>query len=144
MDVRLFTILVWIGEVAAGLLGALTGLGGGVVIVPLLTLVCEVDVRCAPGASLISVIITSSGAASAYVREGYSSMSGLLGIGSGALKVPVMDMILGLPFRISMTLSNFMTGVTAAASAGNYVDNGYVAPAPGIEMIYNGCTGGCQ
>jgi len=70
MNVLLFTILVWLGGVAAGLLGSLTGLGGGVVIIPLLTLVFGVDIHYALGASLISVIATSSGAASAYVREG--------------------------------------------------------------------------
>ena len=62
------------GSVAAGFIGALTGLGGGVVIVPLLALVFGVDMRYAIGASLISVIATSSGAAAAYVREGYSNL----------------------------------------------------------------------
>ncbi len=278
MNVALFTMLVWLGGFAAGLLGSLTGLGGGVVIVPLLTLVFGVDIRYALGASLVSVIATSSGAASAYVREGYSNirigmflevattigaiagafltavlapgliavvfgcvlilssylsssrprdypdgvpdrltvrlhmagtyptaegekayharnalggfglmtvagvLSGLLGIGSGALKVLAMDMIMRLPFKVSTTTSNFMIGVTAAASAGIYLGNGYIAPALampvvlgvlpgsmlgsrilggapvrllrliftltilalGIEMIYNGLTGGFQ
>jgi uncharacterized membrane protein YfcA len=273
-----FTMLVWLGGIAAGLLGALTGLGGGVVIVPLLTLAFGVDIRYALGASLISVIATSSGAASAYVREGYSNirigmfleiattmgaiagaslttilppgiiavifggvlvlssylnfrrprvnpervpdrltawlrmggtypvgqgmksyharnvlggfglmsvaglLSGLLGIGSGALKVLAMDWIMCLPFKVSTTTSNFMIGVTAAASAGIYLGNGYVEPALvmpvvlgvlpgsllgsrilggasvrllrliftltilalGIEMIYNGLSGGFQ
>ncbi len=273
-----FTLLIWLGGLAAGLLGALTGLGGGVVIVPLLTLVFGVDIRYALGASLISVIATSSGAASAYVREGYSNirigmfleiattlgaiagatlttvlppniiavifggvlllssylsfrrprdnpdcvpdrltawlrmdgtyptaegrkhynackapggfalmtvaglLSGLLGIGSGALKVLAMDVIMCLPFKVSTTTSNFMIGVTAAASAGIYLGNGYIAPALampvvlgvlpgsmlgsrilggasvrllrriftltilvlGIEMIYNGLSGGLQ
>jgi uncharacterized membrane protein YfcA len=278
MNVVSFTMLVWLGGLAAGLLGALTGLGGGVVIVPLLTLVFGVDIRYALGASLISVIATSSGAASAYVREGYSNirigmflemattvgailgaslttvlppgiiavifggvlvlssylnfrrprdhpdgapdrltawlrmggaypvaqgerayharnvlggfglmsvaglLSGLLGIGSGALKVLAMDWIMCLPFKVSTTTSNFMIGVTAAASAGIYLGNGYVVPALampvvlgvlpgsmlgsrllggvsvrllrliftltiltlGIEMIYNGLSGGFQ
>ena len=69
-----FTALLWLGSFAAGLLGALTGLGGGVVIVPLLALFFHVDLRYAIGASLISVIATSSGAAAAYVREGYSNI----------------------------------------------------------------------
>src|SRR5271166_5066164 len=56
------------------MLGSLTGLGGGVVIVPLLTLVFGVDIRYAMGASLVSVIATSSGAAAAYLREGYSNI----------------------------------------------------------------------
>src|SRR3954465_3811402 len=74
MSLPLFTGLLFIGSLAAGGLGALTGLGGGVVLVPLLTLVFHVDIRYAIGASLISVIATSSGAAAAYVREGYSSV----------------------------------------------------------------------
>ena len=69
-----FTLLVGAGSLFAGFLGALTGLGGGVVIVPLLTLVFGVDIRYAIGASLISVIATSSGAAAAYVKEGYSNI----------------------------------------------------------------------
>jgi uncharacterized membrane protein YfcA len=216
---------------AAGLLGSLTGLGGGVVIVPLLTLVFGVDIRYALGASLISVIATSSGAASAYVKEGYSNirigmfleiattigaivgaslttaispgtiavifggvlilsswlssrrprdnadcvpdrltarlrmegtyptaegdkpyharnvaggfglmsvaglLSGLLGIGSGALKVLAMDWIMGLPFKVSTTTSNFMIGVTAAASAGVYLGNGYIEPALAMPVV---------
>lgn len=73
MTILVFTLLVFAGSTAAGLLGALTGLGGGVVLVPLLTLAFHVDLRYAIGASLISVIATSSGAA-AYVREGYSNV----------------------------------------------------------------------
>jgi len=218
MTVLIFTLLVFAGSTAAGLLGALTGLGGGVVLVPLLTLVFHVDLRYAIGASLISVIATSSGAAAAYVREGYSNvrigmflevattlgallgaflaakvstrglavlfgavliysawlswygdpddteikenpwsdrlglsgmypgrrgeeihyrvdripagfatmfgagtLSGLLGIGSGAVKVIAMDRIMRIPFKVSTTTSNFMIGVTAAASAGIYL-----------------------
>src|SRR5271170_6613864 len=67
-------IIVWLASIAAGFLGSLTGLGGGVVIVPLLTLAFHVDIRYAIGASLISVIATSSGAAAAYVREGFSNI----------------------------------------------------------------------
>src|SRR5215468_4635091 len=69
-----FTALVALGSLLAGFLGALTGLGGGVVIVPLLTLVFGVDIRYAIGAALVSVIATSSGAAAAYVKEGYSNI----------------------------------------------------------------------
>ena len=227
MPVLPFTLLVFAGSFAAGLLGALTGLGGGVVLVPLLTLVFHVDIRYAIGASLISVIATSSGAAAAYVREGFSSvrigmfleiattigaifgaflavrvptralaiifglvllysawiswqqsrnpdhkvvagspwsdrlrlsgtypdpqggecaykvdrisggfatmfgagtLSGLLGIGSGAVKVLAMDRIMRIPFKVSTTTSNFMIGVTAAASTGIYLHRGYVDP----------------
>ncbi len=74
MSVLLFTALVALGSFVAGFLGSLTGLGGGVVIVPLLALVFHVDMRYAIGASLVSVIATSSGAAAAYVREGFSNM----------------------------------------------------------------------
>jgi uncharacterized membrane protein YfcA len=69
-----FSALVFLLSSAAGLLGALTGLGGGVVITPALVLLFGVDIRYAIGASLISVIATSSGAASAYVREGFSNI----------------------------------------------------------------------
>lgn len=71
MNVLEFSLLVWFSSPGAGLLGALTGLGGGVVIVPLLTVVFGVDIRYAIGASLVSAIATSSGAAAAYVKEGY-------------------------------------------------------------------------
>jgi uncharacterized protein len=224
-----FTGLVGAGAVLAGFLGALTGLGGGVVIVPMLTLVFGVDIRYAIGAALVSVIATSSGAAAAYVREGYSNIrvgmfleiattlgalagvvvalhlkaaviavifgvvliysayttirqsahavvdlgpdrlaswlrmdgsypgengmesyhvrglplgfvlmfvagviSGLLGIGSGAIKVLAMDKAMKLPFKVSTTTSNFMIGVTAAASAGIYLSRGYIDP--GLAM----------
>jgi uncharacterized membrane protein YfcA len=224
-----FTILTGLSSLVAGFLGSLTGLGGGVVIVPLLTLAFGVDIRYAIGASLVSVIATSSGAAAAYVKEGYSNirigmfleiattigalagatlaaklstaviavvfglvliyssylssrprtetvrkdpsdrlatllrmdgtyptpqgpqtyhvhgiplgfglmfiagtLSGLLGIGSGAVKVLAMDQAMRLPFKVSTTTSNFMIGVTAAASAGVYLNRGYIDP--GLAM----------
>src|SRR6185503_11035483 len=65
---------IGLGALVAGFVGSLTGLGGGVVIVPLLTLGFGVDIRYAIGASLVSVIATSSAAAAAYVRDGYSNM----------------------------------------------------------------------
>jgi hypothetical protein len=74
VNVDLFTLLVGLGALVAGFLGSLTGLGGGVVIVPLLTLGFGVDIRYAIGASLVSVIATSSAAAAAYVRDGYSNL----------------------------------------------------------------------
>jgi uncharacterized protein len=220
-----FAALVACASVAAGLIGALTGLGGGVILVPVLTLIFGVNLRFAVGASLISVIATSSGAAASYVRDGYANMrigilmevattlgalggatlashvstgtiaiifgvvllyssiratrpdphattdatpdrlagrlrlvgaeptpagpvpyavhhvpagfslmavagmlSGLLGIGSGALKVLAMDRVMRLPFKVSTTTSNFMIGVTAAAGAGIYIRNGYIDP----------------
>ena len=232
MTTFLLIFLIWIGSLFGGLLGSLTGLGGGVVIVPLLVLVFGVDIRYAMGASLISVIATSSGAASAYVKEGFSNirigmfleiattlgallgaslavrlptkligvifggvlivsailsyrdpvnpsgdeppdrlatrlrmdstypsltgtrpyhvrripagfgmmfgagtLSGLLGIGSGAFKVLAMDQVMRIPFKVSTTTSNFMIGVTAAASAGIYLRRGFVAPGLAMPVV---------
>ncbi|WP_285059061.1 sulfite exporter TauE/SafE family protein [Pedobacter ginsengisoli] len=229
MSVLLFTLIVLAGAFLAGLIGSLTGLGGGVIIIPLLTLVLGVDIHYAIGASIISVIATSSGSAAAYVREGITNVrigmfleiattvsavigavitvfidpnyiaiifgaillfssammirkkvdrsdndtsgrlaiffklngsyptgsgikkyavhnvaggffmmfiagivSGLLGIGSGALKVVAMDNIMRIPFKVSTTTSNFMMGVTAAASAVVYLHRGQIDP--GIAM----------
>ena len=74
MTASSFTLVVWAVSALAGFLGALTGLGGGVVVVPVLTLALGVDIKYAIGASLVSVIATSSGAAAAYVREGFSNI----------------------------------------------------------------------
>lgn len=74
MNILEFSLLVWVGSFTAGLIGALTGLGGGVVIVPLLTSVFAVDIRYAVGASLVSVIATSLGAASTYIKQGYTNL----------------------------------------------------------------------
>ncbi len=220
-----FDVLMFLSACFAGFLGSLTGLGGGVVITPVLALLFHVHLRQAMGASLVSVIATSSGAASAYVREGLSNVriglfleiatssgaivgamltshtstralsivfgivllgsaatsmqqhaaryhnsgsdslaqrlhlsgffssnegvrnytveriktgfglmfsagiiSGLLGIGSGALKVIAMDRVMRIPFKVSTATSNFMIGVTAAASAGVYMSCGYIRP----------------
>ncbi len=240
MDITTFSALIFSGSLIAGFLGSLTGLGGGVVIVPLLTLGFGVDIRYAIGASLVSVIATSSGAAAAYVKEGFSNirlgmflemattfgaylgagsaaliptnviavifgivllysawlsirgqepdpgsrrdppdfladslhldgsypdgkkavpyrvhhiptgfslmflaggLSGLLGIGSGAVKVLAMDQAMHIPFKVSTTTSNFMIGVTAAASAGVYLSRGYIDP--GLAMpVMLGVVGG--
>jgi len=74
MTILTFTLAIFGTSILAGLLGALTGLGGGVVVVPVLALLFHVDLRYAIGASLVSVIATSSGAAAAYVREGFSNI----------------------------------------------------------------------
>src|SRR5471030_393446 len=74
MSVIVFTVILLIGSYFAGLLGSLTGLGGGFVIIPLLTLFLHVDIHYAIGASLISVIATSSGSAAAYVKEGITNI----------------------------------------------------------------------
>lgn len=218
-------IILFLGAISAGLLGSLTGLGGGVIIIPLLTLGFGVPMHYAIGASLISVIGTSSGAAVAFVKEGFTNMrigmfleiattagaiagalvsgmlnpntigiifasillltvilnlkgkpdhqeplitgsledklklygtfpdkgvmksyaarntvpgffmmmfagamSGLLGIGSGALKVLAMDNMMRLPFKVSTTTSNFMIGVTAVASSLIYFQRGEIIP----------------
>ncbi len=233
MTILTFTLAILGTSLLAGLLGALTGLGGGVVVVPVLALAFHVDLRYAIGASLISVIATSSGAAAAYVRDGFSNirigmfleiattlgalvgayltaivstkaigivfgvvllysaiasfrgrhgdapppqsdglaerlrlsgaypteggvlqayvaqrvpagfgimflaggLSGLLGIGSGAVKVLAMDQAMRLPFKVSTTTSNFMIGVTAAASAGIYISRGYVLPSLAMPVM---------
>ena len=74
MNILEFTLVVWVSSLLAGFLGSLTGLGGGIIITPLLTLALGVDIRYAIGATLVSVIATSSGAAAAYVREGFSNI----------------------------------------------------------------------
>jgi hypothetical protein len=233
-----FVALVGISSVGAGLIGALTGLGGGIILVPLLTLGFGVNLRYAAGASLISVIATSSGAAASYVRDGFANMrlgmllevattlgavvgavlagyvstrvielvfgvvllvsalralrtdteepltgapdpiatrlrlngsfpvpagqqpytvrrvplgfglmgiagvlSGLLGVGSGAVKVLALDQAMRLPLKVSTTTSNFMIGVTAAASAGVYLRRGYIDPALACPVVL-GVLGG--
>ncbi len=224
MTLLTFTLILLFGAYLAGLLGSLTGLGGGVVIIPLLSLAFQFDIRYAIGAALVASIATSSGSASAYVKEGITNirlgmfleiattigavigaiiavfmpvnaiaiifggvllfsaaitirkktdhvevngsrlaerlklngsypskkgmidyktthviggfsimsaagvLSGLLGIGSGALKVLAMDKAMKIPFRVSATTSNFMVGVTAAASAVVYLQRGYIDP----------------
>jgi hypothetical protein len=239
MTILTFTLAVWGISTLAGFLGALTGLGGGVVVVPALTLALGVDIKYAIGASLVSVIATSSGAAAAYVKEGFSNvrigmfleiattigalvgahlaahisthaiaiifglvlvhsawqsvfnshpenlptadcdkwgtrlrmggdypvngkrqeygvcnvpagfgmmfgagaLSGLLGIGSGALKVIAMDHTMRIPFKVSSTTSNFMIGVTAAASAAVYLSRGYIDPRVAMPVML-GVLGG--
>lgn len=234
MNLLEFSLGLFLGSGLAGFLGALTGLGGGVVLVPLLVLLFGLDLHHALGASLVSVIATSSGAAAAYVREGYTNLrlgmflevattlgailgaallallpasrvafffglvllysaylsyrnlgqdawiapevsdpmakrlrlggvfptpqgerpygvrgllpgfllmgaagflSGLLGIGSGAVKVLAMDRIMGLPYKVSTTTSNFMIGVTAAAGAGIYLRRGYIDPLVSFPVV---------
>jgi uncharacterized membrane protein YfcA len=232
MNVAEFTPIVLAASMLAGFVGSLTGLGGGVIVVPVLTLFLHVDMRYAIGASLVSVIATSSGAAAAYVRDGLSNIrigmfleiattlgalfgaflgthiptralsvvfgiillqaawqtarahkehgkplppdplaeklklnsayqtalgaqsysvhrvktgfglmfgagtiSGLLGIGSGSLKVIAMDQAMQVPFKVSTATSNFMIGVTAAASASVYLSRGYVSPAIAMPVM---------
>jgi uncharacterized protein len=238
MSAHEFTLIVFLVSITAGFLGALTGLGGGIVVTPALTLLLGVDLRYAIGASLVSVIATSSGAASAYVRDGLSNIrigmflemattlgaicgaflasktptsalaflfglvllhsawqviqakkqiartneadpiadrlklsgvyraqegtidyrvtrartgfglmyvagivSGMLGIGSGALKVIAMDRIMGIPFKVSTATSSFMIGVTGVASAAIYLKRGYIHPLIALPVML-GVLGG--
>jgi len=237
MTILTFTLILLLGAYLAGLIGSLTGLGGGVVVIPLLTLVFHVDIRYAIGAALLASIANSSGAASAYIKEGITNirlgmfleiattlgavlgaviaiytptntiailfgcvllfsaamtlrkknqealtegsklsavlklnssyptptgpvnyklknvgagfsimtvagvMSGLLGIGSGALKVLAMDTAMKIPFKVSTTTSNFMIGVTAAASAVVYLQRGYMDPGIAFPVVL-GVLGG--
>ena len=225
MTILAFTLILLAASYCAGLLGSLTGLGGGVVVIPVLTLCFGVDFHYAVGAALVASIATSSGSGSAYVKEGVTNirlgmfleiattigavcgaavaiylnsntiaiiygsvlvltavmqqrrksdhdgvvgsemarrlklfgswpqkdgtmkhyqlrhvgggfsvmyvagvLSGILGIGSGVLKVIAMDGIMKVPFKVSTTTSNFMMGVTACASAVIYVQRGNIVP----------------
>ncbi len=117
MNTLVFTLLVIAGSLCAGLLGALTGLGGGIVIIPMLTVLFGIDLRYAIGASLVSVIATSSGAAAAYVREGFTNVRlGILlevattiGALSGAvLAVYVSKSALGILFGVVLLYTAYV------------------------------------
>src|SRR5438105_2102545 len=103
-------LLVILGFVA-GLLGALTGIGGGVLLTPILALPFGIPIRQALGASLVA-----------------GALSGLLGIGGGPIKVPVMFIFMNVPLMVATATSNFMIGVTAAASAIVYYRRGDIQP----------------
>src|SRR6266542_3893624 len=118
VNIFIFTLMMWVGALVAGFLGALTGLGGGVVIVPLLALVFGVDLRYAIGASLVSVIATSSGAAAAYVKEGYSNIrlgmfleiATTFGALSGAfVAVLVAPNLVAVVFGVALLLSAYLS-----------------------------------
>src|SRR5512135_2875714 len=114
MTILTQTVLVGLSSLAAGFLGALTGLGGGVVIVPMLTLVFGVDIHYAVGASLVSVIATSSGAAAAYVREGYTNIR------------------IGMLLEIATTLGALLGAVIATR-----VSTGTIAIVFGLALAYS-------
>ena len=242
MTVLAFTLILLVSAYLAGLLGSLTGLGGGVVVIPVLTLGFGVDFHYAIGAALVASIATSSGSGSAYVKEGITNirlgmfleiattigavvgaiiavwlnnsaiaiiygcvliltaamqqrrksdhdgvvgsdlarrlklfgtwpqrdgsfkayqlrgvgggfsvmllagvLSGILGIGSGVLKVIAMDGIMKVPFKVSTTTSNFMMGVTACASAVVYIQRGNIVPGIAcpvlIGVLFGALTG---
>ena len=246
MLVVLFFLVLFLASIAAGILGSIAGIGGGLVVIPILTLLFGVDIHYAIGASIISIIATSSGAAATYVRDRITNLrigmfletgttigaivgaaiaaylsaviletifgtiliislipllrkigqefptfqelkglakklnlrgdyterdgrrieynatspgkglvgmivagliSGLLGLGSGTFKVLSMDLWMKLPMKVSTTTSNFMIGVTAAASAGIYFARGDVNPviaAPVALGILLGSTTGTR
>src|SRR5580693_5244470 len=112
MSVLIFTVIVLIGSYFAGLLGSLTGLGGGVVIIPLLTLLLNVNIHYAIGASLVSVIATSSGSAAAYVKEGITNMR------------------LGMFLEIATT-----AGAMCGAIVAVYIPTSYIAVIFGVILI---------
>src|ERR1035437_5187493 len=114
MSVLSFTRAVFGSSILAGLLGALTGLGGGVVIVPVLCLVFKIDLHYAIGASLVSVIATSSGAAAAYVREGYSNIR------------------IGMFLEVATTL-----GALAGVGIALYVSSSAIAVVFGVVLLYS-------
>lgn len=244
MSSLVLSSLLALAAFATGVVGALTGLGGGIILVPMLVLLFDVNLRNAAGASLVAVIATSSGAAAAYLSEGYTNLrigmflqlpsilggivgalmmvfvpakplliifgvvlmyssyrslhtekefdldvpsdplavrlrmessyptldgwkpykvhrvipgfllmtvagilSGLLGIGSGAINVLAMDQVMRLPHKVSATTSNFMIGITAAASAGVYFDRGLIEPAltmPVMLGVFSGAIVGAR
>src|SRR4051812_49154681 len=114
MSVLVFTIIILVGAYFAGLLGSLTGLGGGVVIIPLLTLVLGVDIHYAIGASLVSVIATSSGSAAAYVKEGITNIR------------------LGMFLEIATTI-----GALVGALIAVYIPVQYIAILFGVILIFS-------
>src|ERR1700712_4505068 len=114
MSVLIFTLIILVGSCFAGLVGSLTGLGGGVVIIPLLTIVLHVDIHYAIGASLVSVIATSSGSAAAYVKEGITNMR------------------LGMFLEIATT-----TGAITGAIIAKYVPVNYIAILFGAVLIFS-------
>lgn len=111
MTILVFSALLLLISFFAGFLGALTGLGGGVVIIPVLVLLFHINIHYAMGASLISVIATSSGTAAAYLREGYTNLrigmflesSAVVGAFAGAMLISMVSKSL-LAFLFSLLL----------------------------------------
>ena len=118
MTVLVFTLIMLIGAFAAGLIGSLSGLGGGIIIIPLLTVGLGVDIHYAIGTALVSVIATSSGSAAAYVREGITNMrlgifleiATTLGAVSGALISTIAPgSIIAILFGLTLIFSSLNT-----------------------------------
>jgi hypothetical protein len=118
VNTLIFTLLVTAGSLVAGLLGALTGLGGGIVIIPMLTVLFGIDLRYAIGASLVSVIATSSGAAAVYVREGFTNMR------------------LGILLEVATTIGALSGAVLAA-----YVSKSALGVLFGLVLLYTAYAG---
>ena len=137
MTVLVFTLAVWAISTVAGFLGALTGLGGGVIVVPVLALAMGVDIKYAIGASLVSVIATSSGAAAAYVKEGYSNIR----IGLLLEIATTIGAVLGayLATRVTTHVIAIIFGLVLVQSAIQSLFN----KAPEHESIV-GCDALCQ
>lgn len=158
MSVLELTGAIWIGALVAGFLGSLTGLGGGVVIVPLLTLGFGADIRYAIGASLISVIATSSGAAIAYVREGFTNIrvgmlleiATTLGASLGALLATVVaPRVIAVVFGLVLLCSVYRSG-RSGPQAGISLRTrwrrgcGCMAPTRGPKACAATRSGGCR
>src|SRR5262245_47106510 len=153
MTILTFTAVLAAAAFIAGLIGALTGLGGGVVIVPLLVIVFGVDIRYAIGASLVSVIATSSGAAAAYVTEGYSNIrlamfleiATTIGALSGATLAAVVPANgLAIVFGVVLLYSAYLSGrqgeppgtlVATRMATALRLDSSY--PTPGGPRVYH-------
>ncbi len=135
-------------------MGSLTGLGGGIIIIPLLTLALGVDIRYAIGASLISVIATSSGAAAAHVREGFTNirvgmfleMGTVCGALSGAyaaafIPPAAIAVIFGLVLLYSafltMTMKSGKNGETPPSRLGTFLHMNGSYPTPNGMRSYN-------
>ena len=116
MSAVLVAFLVSIG---AGGFGSMVGIGGGLVIVPLLSVVLGYDVKVAIAASLIGVIATSLSA---------GNVSGRLGGGGGLIKVPTMTVLMRVPIRVATTTSTYMLAATATASVVVYLASGQLDP----------------
>lgn len=118
MTILTFTFLLFLFAIIAGILGSLTGLGGGVVIIPVLVLLFHINIHYAMGASIISVIATSSGSAAAYLREGYTNLrigmflevAAVVGAFCGALLVALVSKtFLAILFSLVMFFSAYLT-----------------------------------
>ena len=114
MDLLTFVFVAFAGAVAAGAFGALLGLGGGIIVIPVLTLLLGVDIRYAIGASVIAVIATSSGAAATYVRDGltnrrlglFLAVAATIGAATGAFVAGIIaGQALYLVFALVLILS---------------------------------------